>query len=187
MGVVTTEADVDLQLATAADAEVVREVYLRSWRAGYAGLIDERAIEEGAARRGAHDWAAEVGRSDCRFVIARVDGTPAGVAAVGDDPTEAVGGTWLDLLYVAPEYWGTQVALSLHTWVIDDCRTRGLGSLRLRVVSAQARARRFYEREGWLPDPDVPPSSNDYFPLLCLRFDLETRHAPRQVHLRCAP
>ena len=24
-------------------------------------------------------------------------------------------------------------------------------------------------REGWEPDPDVPASHNDFFPLLCLR------------------
>ncbi len=163
---------VDVQLATSAETRVVRDVYLRSWRAGYAGLLDERDIDEGAARRADYDWAAEVGRTDRRFALAAVGGDPSGVAAVGPDPSEEIGGTWLDLFYVTPERWGSGVAPALHTWVLDDCRTRGVQLLRLRVVSAQQRARRFYEREGWTPDPDVPPSANDHFPLLCLRFDL---------------
>jgi hypothetical protein len=46
--------------------------------------------------------------------------------------------------------------------------------MRLRVVEAHHRARRFYEREGWEYDPDVPPSHNALFPLLCVRRSLTT-------------
>jgi len=98
-----------------------------------------------------------------------VDAQPAGVAKVGPDPTEDVRGVWLELLYVTPEFWGTGVAAALLGWATGYAGTTGASVMRLRVVEAQARARRFYQREGWEPDPDVPASHNDFFPLLCLR------------------
>jgi GNAT superfamily N-acetyltransferase len=94
------------------------------------------------------------------------------VAKIGPDPTEAVRGIWLELLYVAPEFWGTGVAAELLRWATDHAAADDTAVMRLRVVAAQHRARRFYEREGWEYDPDVPPSHNDFFPLLCMHRSL---------------
>jgi GNAT superfamily N-acetyltransferase len=91
---------------------------------------------------------------------------------VGPDPSEAVDGTWLDLLYVVPEAWGTGIAAELLRWALGRAASNGTTTVRLRVVETQARARRFYEREGWRYDPDVPATSNDFFALLCMRRDV---------------
>lgn len=40
------------------------------------------------------------------------------------------------------------------------------------VVDGQARARRFYERQGWRLDDDVPPATNGLVTLLHYRYDL---------------
>jgi hypothetical protein len=44
----------------------------------------------------------------------------------------------------------------------------------LEVVEAQARARRFYEREGWRLDQSIPPRSNGLVRLLHYRHDSKT-------------
>jgi hypothetical protein len=54
---------------------------------------------------------------------------------------------------------------------MERARRLDADAVRLRVVDAQARAKRFYEREGWVSD-EVPPSHNDFFSLACLRRDL---------------
>jgi hypothetical protein len=41
------------------------------------------------------------------------------------------------------------VAHALHAAALDEARERGLTEQRLFVATGQARARRFYEREGW--------------------------------------
>lgn len=43
---------------------------------------------------------------------------------------------------------------------------------RLRVVEAQARARRFYEREDWRLDERLAPAHNGFFSLIYYRRDL---------------
>ncbi len=161
-----------VRTATVADAATIGEVYLRSWLAGYDGLVAADRLRPVAELRAAHDWAAALAEPDSWFGLGSVDGVAAGVAKVGPDPTEDVTGTWLELLYVAPEFWGSGLAAALLHRSVDVARASGADRMRLRVVEAQERARRFYEREGWRPDPDIPPSSNAFFPLLCLRIDL---------------
>ena len=48
-------------------------------------------------------------------------------------------------LFVLEPYWGTGVAKALHDLAVRDL----VGTARLYTPEPQARARRFYEREGW--------------------------------------
>ena len=52
-------------------------------------------------------------------------------------------------LFVRRAHWGTGLAARLHAAAIDEAGARGYAALRLFTPAAQARARRFYEREGW--------------------------------------
>lgn len=124
------------------DALIIGDVYLRSWRAGYDGLVDPVRLELVAAERAAYDWPAAINDPDASFALGYVDGGAAGVAKIGPDPTEAVRGTWLELLYVAPGFWGSGVANALLRWATDHAAADGATVMRLRVVEAQHRARR---------------------------------------------
>ncbi len=72
-----------------------------------------------------------------------------GVIEAGDRLDDALDLPKIEMLYVMPLWWGAEVAKGLlaagTTWIA----ARGHGAARLRVVEVQARARRFYEREGW--------------------------------------
>jgi GNAT superfamily N-acetyltransferase len=57
-------------------------------------------------------------------------------------------------LFVRRDHWGVGVAAQLHRAAVDAAGARGFTELRLFVAAGQARARRFYEREGWLPASD---------------------------------
>ena len=54
-------------------------------------------------------------------------------------------------LMVRRDFWGSGLARGLHEAAVAGARERGLRTLRLFVAEGQARARRFYEREGWRP------------------------------------
>ncbi|MDQ6779461.1 MAG: GNAT family N-acetyltransferase [Actinomycetota bacterium] len=53
-------------------------------------------------------------------------------------------------LFVLPEWWGRGVAPRLHEAAIEAMRARGYSAVRLYTPSLHARARRFYERHGWV-------------------------------------
>ncbi|MFL5827027.1 MAG: GNAT family N-acetyltransferase [Thermoleophilaceae bacterium] len=52
-------------------------------------------------------------------------------------------------LFVRAQYWGSGVAATLHGAAVAEAADRGFTSIRLYTPAGQARARRFYEREGW--------------------------------------
>ena len=52
-------------------------------------------------------------------------------------------------LFVDREHWGSGVAATLLDASAAEARERGFSTMRLFTPAGQARARRFYEREGW--------------------------------------
>jgi GNAT superfamily N-acetyltransferase len=99
------------------------------------------------------------------WVVAEEGGEPVGHALLipadrsrvpVDDP--ALG--HLMQLFVRRSHWGTGVARDLHAAALAAAPERGFSELRLFTPKQQARARRFYEREGWRavderPDPSL--------------------------------
>lgn len=51
-------------------------------------------------------------------------------------------------LFVRPPHWGSGLATRLHALAVEAATDQGYTMMRLHTPSAQARARRFYEREG---------------------------------------
>jgi GNAT superfamily N-acetyltransferase len=82
-------------------------------------------------------------------LVAEVDGAVAGhvtlVRAREPSPDGSVPDQHLRHLFVLAPYWGTGIARTLHERMAEHVR----GTARLYTPALQARARRFYEREGW--------------------------------------
>jgi GNAT superfamily N-acetyltransferase len=78
---------------------------------------------------------------------------------------------WLQMLYVVPSAWGTGAATRLLKGALDAAHQAGNHTVWLRVVDRQMRARRFYEREGFVLDNTLEPGSNGLFELLHYRHD----------------
>jgi GNAT superfamily N-acetyltransferase len=55
----------------------------------------------------------------------------------------------LRALFVDREWWGCGLAGTLHSMALEEAARRKFTSIRLFTPTGQARARRFYEREGW--------------------------------------
>ena len=90
------------------------------------------------------------------------------IAVSGEEPVGAacVSAEWLEGLYVVPERWGTGLADSLHDRALDIVRALGSARCHLWVLEENGRARRFYERRGWLENGETrvveyPPNPLD--------------------------
>jgi GNAT superfamily N-acetyltransferase len=87
-------------------------------------------------------------------LVAEAGGEPAGhvafmAAARSRAPTGEPGLAHLYQLFVRRPWWGAGVAARLHALALDEASARGFATVRLFTPALQARARRFYEREGW--------------------------------------
>jgi GNAT superfamily N-acetyltransferase len=156
--------------ATSADCPAITSAYLTSWRAGYRDLLTEADLEAQAALRRGKDWQATIALSDREVFVAEVDDHIVGVAECEHQPEQGRL-PWLQMLYVVPSAWGTGVAVELLRESVAAVHKAGHRSIWLEVVDPQARARRFYEREGFVRDRSMPPGSNGLFQLIYYRHD----------------
>jgi GNAT superfamily N-acetyltransferase len=108
---------------------------------------------------------------DAWCVIAHEDAAVAGHVAfhAAREPTEGrapiPGLAHLWMLFVREPWWGTGLAATLLAMAVEQATAEGYEAMRLYTPALQARARRFYEREGWATDGDAV-----YEPMLA--FDL---------------
>lgn len=77
------------------------------------------------------------------------DGEQAGHVSLLRDADEAGDCAYLWQLFVRAPHQGSGLAVTLHAAFLAAARERGYSHARLRTPAGQARARRFYEREGW--------------------------------------
>ena len=113
-----------------------------------------RPPEEATLVDGVRRWFAAGGGFWC--LLAERDGALAGQvsfmpAAASVAPVDEPKLAHLSGLFVEPSWWGSGLARTLHGRALAEAAVRGYASMRLFTPAGQARARRFYEREGWRP------------------------------------
>jgi GNAT superfamily N-acetyltransferase len=70
-----------------------------------------------------------------------------------EDPRPEIAGVaHLWQLFVRPPWWGSGLATRLNGLAVEEAARQGYGSMRLFTPAGNARARAFYEREGWSTD-----------------------------------
>ncbi|HEX8105958.1 MAG TPA: GNAT family N-acetyltransferase [Solirubrobacteraceae bacterium] len=144
-----------LRRATPAAADRLAAAVVAEY-AGYrafapAGWAPPTVEEEAAETR------AKLGHPDVWCVYA-VDGDGAITGQVTvlpvtrhSRPSEEPGLAHLANLFVREDRWGTGLARDLLAAAVARARQGGFTQMRLFVAAAHARARRFYERDGWRP------------------------------------
>jgi GNAT superfamily N-acetyltransferase len=147
---------VKLRRATVDDLEACVEVQRAAAVIGYAHIFrqDEYPFPVDVVRS---EWSARL-VSDSHVVVADEGGTLVGT--VGARPP------WLESLFVLPERWGSGVAAALHDEALRLIAASGVTAATLDVMVDNARARRFYERRGWVPDGRTVTSPFPPYPTL---------------------
>lgn len=129
-------------------------IWLAGWRDGHLGNVPDELITA-RTPESFSERAAE--RMDDDTLVAVVAGEVAGFVMVVDDELEQV--------YVSPAHRGSGVATALLDAGERLVAAKGHPRAWLAVVGGNARARRFYQRQGWTdegpfdhhaPGPDGP-------------------------------
>jgi GNAT superfamily N-acetyltransferase len=142
---------VEIRPLTRDDIDPVAAVHVRACQAGYAGILPADGLDAlDPADRAARLRDRPPGPGE-RTLVAVVDGAVAGFAMLGpyrgeDGPGE------LYALYVDPGRWGAGTGRALLTAARAELSGAGYPEMRLWVLEANRRGRRFYERAGLTPD-----------------------------------
>jgi putative acetyltransferase len=116
-----------------ADEDAAIELWRRTWQQHYPHLDFNARLDWWRTR-----WRSEL-VPVARIVIAEAGGAMVGFVTV--DPKTM----YLDQIVVAPEHWGSDIALTL----LDEAKRISPRGLDLMVNKDNARAIRFYEKHGF--------------------------------------
>lgn len=93
-------------------------------------------------------WATRLADPTAIAVVARHDGRPVGSVMACADPEFAEGE--IVGLHVLPAVWGMRIGSALHDAALATLSEAGYQTAGLWVIAANGRARRMYERRGWV-------------------------------------
>ena len=145
-----------LRLATVADAPALARVHMAAWRAAYRGIMASDYLDAMDAERFASGWERNL-ETGARTTVGTLTDLPdaviEGFCSVGparEGSGGATGEVWA--LNLHPRAFGTGLAKELHDDGLERLIGAGHSSVCLWVATENPRARRFYEREGWVAD-----------------------------------
>lgn len=150
-----------LRRARQDDAAAVAVIWRDGWRDGHLGHVPEELV----AIRTPESFAVRAAQRVGDVTVAVVDGVVAGFIMVVGDEVEQV--------YVGAAHRGGDVAPALLAEAARQVRANGHDRAWLAVAAGNARARRFYAREGWTDEGafDYPAhASGGPIPVPCHRY-----------------
>ncbi|MEO1060207.1 MAG: GNAT family N-acetyltransferase [Actinomycetota bacterium] len=143
----------EIRPLTVDDADQLGPVHVRAWQAAYRGIMPDDYLDglDGTAR--AARWREHLGDvpADVVHLVGDLEGRIVGGVTVGTERDERRIGE-LYAINLDPDAFGTGVGQALFEAGEEALRSLGHDEAVLWVVRENARARRFYERNGWLPD-----------------------------------
>lgn len=122
------------------DAPAVAKIWYDGWRDGHLGCVPDDLV----AVRTEESFGARAAQRVGDTTVAVVDGAVAGFVMVVDDEVEQV--------YVSSGHRGSGVAARLLAAAERLVAADGHDEAWLAVVAGNVRARRFYERNGWVDE-----------------------------------
>jgi len=150
-----------IRTATLDDADSLAVIHIQTWQAAYAEILP-------AGYLAALDLAAWIARwrrnlaahkPPARTFVAEDNGKIVGFASVGPYRAKDALGDVMEpgvgevyAIYAHPDSWSTGAGRALMDAAIAHLAESGLPAIRLWVFADNPRARRFYERAGFVPD-----------------------------------
>ncbi len=142
----------EVRRARPEDAAAIAAVHVGTWQSAYAHIFGrERLAELDPGRRSAGWERALAERDDEDVFVAERDGALVAFAWAGPSRDGGVASE-LYAIYALPAAWGSGAGPALMREVLGALRDRGFATATLWVLEENPRARRFYEREGWILD-----------------------------------
>jgi ribosomal protein S18 acetylase RimI-like enzyme len=129
-----------LRTAVAADAPAIAEIWYHGWRDGHLGHVPDALLQVRTRESFSERASERVG--DTSVAVSR--GEVAGFVMVVGDEVEQV--------YVSADHRGSGVASTLLAEAERLVVAKGHSLAWLAVAPGNARARRFYERCGWVDE-----------------------------------
>lgn len=164
-----------VRAATVKDAPHIATVHILSWQAAYQGLLPQDYLDGLDVFERTERWQRRLSAADSSKsgVVVAVPGPDllgfAGFAPSRDrDEDSSVGE--IRQIYLLPEAWGQGFGQRLMSTALKRMASVGYGQATLWALATNVRARRFYEKTGWIPDGTTRSDDMSGFPISQIRY-----------------
>jgi RimJ/RimL family protein N-acetyltransferase len=136
--------------ATPSDARAIAEVHVATWRGAYAHVFPAQVLDSLSVDEREQLWRQSAEADSIGIFVAETERGIVGFVSVGES-RDLPGEGELYAIYVHPDEWGSSAGTTLMKAGRDWLEQRYSTAI-LWVLEDNPRARRFYEREGWVAD-----------------------------------
>ena len=132
------------------EADEVARLYVSSWQAGYKGLLPQYYLDLLSPER----WQTAFSGQPGSFVLTE-GGVIAGHSCARPAADEKMSG-WGEVhtLYILPEYWGRGFGGAMLDNSVRWLNDSGFDNVYLWALDTNVRARKLYEKYGFMPTSD---------------------------------
>ena len=158
------------------DAAVIARVHVESWQTTYVGIVPQSILDGLSVEPRTDMWARRLeDPGETRTWVGLLDDRIVGFAGTGrpTDPELAAGTGEVESIYLVAPARGLGLGRLLLRTATADLAERGYSSAILWVLTANARARRFYEAAGWRADGAAQMLDFDGTPIEEIRYSAD--------------
>jgi GNAT superfamily N-acetyltransferase len=141
--------------ATKDDVEVLGLIYSLSYQAAFKDIIPDNILENVfSLERRTDGLMKEISVGTPVNTILFYEDIPVGLLTYGKPKDEDSDDSSIEIwrIYLLPTYWGQNVGIDLLDWGIKEIQGKGHKKIILWVLEENSRARKFYEKMGFIHD-----------------------------------
>ncbi|MDR0880134.1 MAG: GNAT family N-acetyltransferase [Clostridioides sp.] len=137
------------------DLDAIGNIYADSWKYAYKGIVPQEYLDTLSGSR----WKEFLTNSNGDSIVVIDNGKYIGTAAISESRDEDMPG-WgeINTIYLLPEYFGKGYSKPLFEYAINELLKKGFKDIYLWVFDKNARARGFYEKNGFQKTCDMTSS-----------------------------
>ena len=141
----------EIRKATVDDVKEISRIYAQSWKAAYVGMVPQDFLDAIDDERWVDKFRKDLGDGTLSALMVCDGETPVGCAAFGASRDEKLP-EWGEIvsIYLHPDYFGKGFGQVLLCETVAALNQLGYERVYLWVLRDNARARRFYEKHGFI-------------------------------------
>lgn len=142
----------EIRYITSTDNKMtISKIYAESWKYAYKGMIPQAYLDSISEEQ----WVANLGNSDRKTIICIDDGIIVGTSSFSASRLERFAG-WGEIIsiYLLPDYIGKGYGKRLIEYAVSELKKLGYKDIFLWVLEENIRAKKFYEKVGFIPTHD---------------------------------
>lgn len=141
----------NVRKATVDDVKNISRIYALSWKTAYVGIVPKDFLDAIDDDRWVIKFRKDIGDGTLSALMVYDGDTPVGCAAFGSSRDEKMR-DWGEIvsIYLHPDYFGKGYGEALLKETVAALKQQGYERIYLWVLRDNARARRFYEKHGFV-------------------------------------